>query len=72
MKPVVTPGDQIDLDLVKEGRESTQAVGYLADGTMIVVNNAAQRIGTTVTVVVASALQTSAGRLYFAELVEPP
>ena len=68
LRPAATAGDQIDLYLVKEGRESHQAVGYLADGTMIVVNHAHAQIGNTVPVVVSSALQTAAGRLIFAEL----
>ena len=68
LKPSVVAGDEIDLHLVKEGRESHQAVGYLPDGTMIVVNHARAHVGKTRTVVVASALQTAAGRLIFAEL----
>ena len=68
LRPFVEPGRHLDLPLVKEGRDSHQAVGYLEDGTMIVVNNARAQIGKTVSVVIASALQTAAGRLYFAEL----
>jgi uncharacterized protein YacL len=68
LRPTVVAGDEIDLHLVKGGRESHQAVGYLPDGTMIVVNNARAHVGKTRTVVVASALQTAAGRLIFAEL----
>ena len=68
LRPAATAGDEIELYLVKEGRESDQAVGYLADGTMIVVNHARAQIGNTVPVVVSSALQTAAGRLIFAEL----
>ncbi len=68
LKPQLAAGDEIELPLVKEGRDAHQAVGYLADGTMIVVNHARSHIGKTVPVVVASALQTSAGRLYFADL----
>jgi uncharacterized protein YacL len=68
LKPSVVAGDEIDLHLVKEGREAHQAVGYLPDGTMIVVNHARAHVGKTRTVVVASALQTAAGRLIFAEL----
>lgn len=70
MRPVVVAGDEIDLPLVKEGKDEHQAVGYLPDGTMIVVNHAAERIGTTQKVIVAGTLQTSAGRLIFAELVD--
>jgi uncharacterized protein YacL len=54
--------------LTKEGREAHQAVGYLPDGTMIVVNHARAQIGKTVTVIISTSLQTSAGRLFFAEL----
>ncbi|HEX8076269.1 MAG TPA: hypothetical protein VF511_00530, partial [Chthoniobacterales bacterium] len=61
-------GDEIDLHLAKEGREQHQAVGYLADGTMIVVNHARSHLGKTKSVVVSSALQTGAGRLIFAEV----
>ena len=68
LRPTVIAGDEIDLHLVKEGREAHQAVGYLPDGTMIVVNHARAHVGKTRTVVVASALQTAAGRLIFAEL----
>lgn len=68
LKPQLAAGDQLDLSLVKEGRDPHQAVGYLPDGTMIVVNHARAHIGKTVPVVVASALQTSAGRLFFADL----
>ena len=68
LRPTVVAGDEIDLHLVKEGREPHQAVGYLPDGTMIVVNHARAHVGKTRTVVVASALQTAAGRLVFAEL----
>ena len=68
LRPIVVAGDQLDLPLVKEGRDAHQAVGYLPDGTMIVVNHARALVGTTAPVVVSSALQTGAGRLIFAEL----
>jgi uncharacterized protein YacL len=68
LRPVVAAGDELELSLVKEGRENHQAVGYLPDGTMIVVNHARPLLGKTATVVVSSALQTGAGRLVFAEL----
>jgi len=76
LRPPLVTGDELDLHLVKEGREGHQAVGYLPDGTMIVVNHARNHLGKTKTVVVASALQTAAGRLIFAELkdgaAQPP
>jgi uncharacterized protein YacL len=70
LRPLVVVGEEIELSLVKEGREQHQAVGYLADGTMIVVNHARPLLGRTVNVVVSSSLQTTAGRLIFAELKE--
>ena len=74
MRPMLNAGDDIELVLVKEGKDDHQAVGYLPDGTMIVVNHGREKIGLTVLAVVSSALQTSAGRLIFAELkgVKPP
>ncbi len=68
MRPSLAVGDELELALVKEGRDAHQTIGYLSDGTMIVVNHSRARLGETVTVTVASALQTSAGRLIFAEL----
>ncbi|MEX2578867.1 MAG: hypothetical protein WD342_07395 [Verrucomicrobiales bacterium] len=68
LRPVVSPGDELELELVKEGKDAHQAVGYLPDGTMIVVNQGKPHIGTTQPVVVGGAVQTSAGRLIFAEL----
>lgn len=68
LRPIVVAGDEIDLALVKEGRDPHQAVGYLPDGTMIVVNHARPQLGSTVRIVISSALQTAAGRLIFAEL----
>jgi uncharacterized protein YacL len=68
MRPVVVASDEIELALVKEGKDAHQGIGYLADGTMIVVNHASQLVGTSQQVIVTGALQTSAGRLIFAEL----
>jgi len=68
LRPTVVAGDELELNLVKEGRDNHQAVGYLPDGTMIVVNHARPQLGKTASVVVSSALQTGAGRLIFAEL----
>jgi uncharacterized protein YacL len=68
LKPIVSPGDELALELVKEGRDDHQAVGYLPDGTMIVVNHAKRHLGTQQQVIVAGAVQTSAGRLIFAEI----
>ena len=67
LKPVVLPGEQLQVFLVKEGKENAQALAYLDDGTMIVVENARKLIGQTVNTTVTSVLQTSAGRMIFAK-----
>lgn len=66
LKPVVLPGEEMILSLVKEGKENNQAVAYLDDGTMIVVEEGKKFIGQTIKVIVTSVLQTSAGRMIFA------
>ena len=68
LRPVVAAGDEITITLTKEGREPHQAIGYLADGTMIVVNNSRAQVGKSVRVSISSVRQTGAGRLFFAEL----
>lgn len=68
LKPVVLPGETMQVFLVKEGKENNQAVAYLDDGTMIVVEESRRQIGKTVDVTVTSVLQTSAGRMIFAKL----
>ncbi|MDQ3623341.1 MAG: twitching motility protein PilT [Verrucomicrobiota bacterium] len=68
LRPTLDPGSEIELSLIKEGREPHQGIGYLSDGTMIVVNHARQHVGKIMPVVIASSHQTSAGRLFFGEL----
>ncbi len=67
-KPMVFTGEEIEVRLVKDGKEPNQAVGYMEDGTMVVVSNGKHAIGQTVKVSVTSALQTQAGRMIFAKL----
>lgn len=67
LKPVVLPGEDMTLFLVKEGKETNQAVAYLDDGTMIVVEEGRRYIGQTINVTVTSVLQTAAGRMIFAK-----
>ena len=67
LKTVVLPGEEMILSLVKEGKENNQAVAYLDDGTMIVVEDGKRFIGQTIKVIVTSVLQTSAGRMIFAK-----
>jgi len=61
------PGDDIDLKILKEGKEPSQGVGYLNDGTMVVVEEGRDYIGVELEVVVTGSLQTSAGRMIFAK-----
>lgn len=68
LDPDVAAGDEFELSLVKPGREKHQAIGYLPNGVMIVVNHASPFMGETVPIVVSGATQTSAGRLIFADL----
>ncbi len=70
MKPVVLPGEQILVKIIREGKEQGQGVGYLDDGTMIIVDSAQKMINMNVEVVVTSVLQTTAGRMIFTELKE--
>ena len=70
MKPVVLPGEQMSVKIIREGKEAGQGVGYLDDGTMIIVDNAQKLINSNVDVVVTSVLQTTAGRMIFTELKE--
>lgn len=68
LKPIYLPGELINTRIVKAGEGAGQGVGYLEDGTMIVVENGKSHINDTVNVLVTSTLQTSAGRMIFAKL----
>lgn len=68
IKPVVLPGEEMTIHIIKDGKEPGQGVAYLDDGTMIVVDGGRRHVGETVGVMVTSVLQTSAGRMIFARL----
>lgn len=68
VKSVVMPGEELNIQIIKEGKESEQGVGYLADGTMVIVEDAKRKIGKTVDVSVTNVLQTPAGRVIFARM----
>lgn len=72
LRPILLPGEALEVRLVKEGKEKDQAIGYLDDGTMVVVDGAKRLIGQGATVIVTSVLQTAAGRMIFAKLEEKP
>ena len=71
MRMVLLPGEMLSLRIVREGKDKGQGVGYLPDGTMVVVNNAHAAIGQQVDVQVQSVLQTGAGIIVFADLRQP-
>lgn len=68
MKMAVVPGEELGLKITHEGKEREQGVGYLPDGTMIVVDNARDRVGSEISVVITKIHQTPAGQLFFARL----
>ncbi len=67
VKPVVLPGEELVVQVIKDGKEQNQGVAYLDDGTMIVVEEGRDYIGKTIEVLITSVLQTSAGRMIFAK-----
>ncbi len=68
VKPMVFTGEEMEIRLLKEGKDPNQAVGYLDDGTMVVVADGRKALGQTVKVYITSALQTQAGRMIFAKM----
>ncbi|HEY3330303.1 MAG TPA: PIN domain-containing protein [Capsulimonadaceae bacterium] len=68
LKPVVLPGEEMRVTVIKEGKEQNQGVAYLDDGTMIVIEGGRRRIGETLEVLVSSVLQTVAGKMIFASI----
>ena len=72
VKPVVLPGEVMNVYIMKEGKEYGQGVAYLDDGTMVVVDNARRYVGKNIDVAVTSVLQTTAGRMIFTRLREEP
>lgn len=70
LKPVLLPGEELSVQIVREGKELGQGVAFMDDGTMIVVENGRRHIGQSVTICVNTVLQTAAGRMIFARLRE--
>ncbi len=67
VRPIYLPGDSLEIKIIKDGKEATQGVGYLDDGTMVVVEEGRKYVGGELRIIVTSALQTSAGRMIFAK-----
>ncbi len=70
IKQVVLPNEEMDVQVVKEGKEREQGLAYLNDGTMIVIEDGKKHVGKTVSIIVSTVLQTSAGRMVFARINE--
>jgi uncharacterized protein YacL len=68
LKSQAVPGESLTVEVVKHGEGATQGVGYLPDGTMVVIEDAAKAVGQTVTCTVTNSLQTTAGRMIFAQM----
>ncbi len=68
VKPIVLPGETLSVQIIKDGKEPGQGVANLDDGTMVIVDNGKKHIGRTVNVIVTSVLQTTTGRMIFAEI----
>ena len=67
VKAILLPGESLDMKIIQEGKEYGQGVGYMEDGTMVVVEDGQQYIGKTIPVSVTKVLQTAAGRMIFAK-----
>ena len=65
VKAVYIPGESLDVQVIQEGKEMSQGVGYLDDGTMVVVENGKSYLNQTIPVIVTKVLQTAAGRMIF-------
>lgn len=68
LKPLLLPGENVEIDIIRVGKENNQGVGYLDDGTMLVVEDGYKHIGERVNVTITSMLQTSAGRMVFGRI----
>jgi uncharacterized protein YacL len=72
LRPVVLPGEELSVQVVKDGKEAGQGIGYLDDGTMVVVEGGRKHIGERFDIIVTSVLQTVAGRMIFGRPKEAP
>ncbi|MCL1901670.1 MAG: PIN/TRAM domain-containing protein, partial [Firmicutes bacterium] len=68
VKPLALPGEKMTISIVKQGKDKAQGVGFLEDGTMVVVENGGDNVGQTLEVVVSTSLQTNAGRMIFTRI----
>ena len=70
LKPVVLPGEELAIQVIKEGKDENQGIGYMEDGTMVVIENGGHLVGKEVRVGVTSIIQTAAGKMIFTKVVK--
>ncbi|HMZ60840.1 MAG TPA: TRAM domain-containing protein, partial [Leptospiraceae bacterium] len=70
LKPVVLPGEEFGIQVIKEGKDENQGIGYLEDGTMVVIENGGHLVGKEVKVSVTSIIQTAAGKMIFTKAIK--
>lgn len=68
LRPVVLPGEELDIQVIKEGKDENQGIGYLEDGTMVVIENGGHLVGKEVRATVTSIIQTAAGKMIFTKV----
>ena len=68
LRPVVLPGEHMRIKVIKEGKDEKQGVGYLEDGTMVVIDNARKHINADINIIITSVIQTPTGRMIFSKL----
>jgi len=71
LRPIVLPGEELRIQVVKEGKDENQGIGYLDDGTMVVIEDGRELIGKVVKVSVTSIIQTAAGKMIFTKAIGP-
>ena len=72
LRPEVQPGESLNIKIVREGKEKMQGIGYLDDGTMVVIDEAKDFVGSRLDIVITGALQTPTGRMVFGKLINNP
>jgi len=72
LKTVLLPGEQVEIEIIQKGKEKKQGIGYLEDGTMVVVEDCIDKVGTKVKATVVKVIQSKAGKMFFCSLVKDP
>ena len=70
MRPVILPGEHMNIKVIKEGKDEDQGVGYLDDGTMVVIDNGKKHINKVVNLIITSVIQTPTGRMIFSKVAD--